>query len=314
MPRKSLRTLAIIITALLITSLLPFFDDSSEAHAIGDLYGTGSYVCWESTGNTRNISYNQIAEFPKASSQKTSYKNISVKKSKTSAKSARSQIKKAKKAYPVWEKTSYRWTKGSYKRVTTYKQTVVKAVIKGKKATVTRTVRRMTITETYKHFKREYPVSLLAPLIDPRVADAFEARGWRLYLNTSMKDAAENTPYKGDDFLTGLTTCDTINGTFVKRVDVRVPEVAYHELGHFLAVETDRSDLTGEFKVIVKKEYYNKGNPVKPHAGLNAEEYFADAFAAYCENPSTLKKKAPGTWSYIRKQIDALEYIPESDL
>lgn len=304
--KKTLRNIIIIVIAvaaiLNVSSMMTGF----EVHAFGDLYASKNATIWDSTAYTKNASLTQTAKLPKASAAKTTYKDIKKKTTATSAKKAKAMVKKAKKAAPVWEKTSYQWTNGKFQRITVYKTTTVKASIKNKKAKVTKIQRRMIVTETYKHFKKEYRVSDLAPLTDNRVARAYEKKGWKLYVNTNMKGATDGLHFGDDEFLTGLTTATTRNGKSIKQIDVRVPEVAYHELGHFVAIETGRSDLTAEFKTIMKKEYNKNGNPVKPHAGLNAEEYFADAFAAYCESPSALKAKAPGTYAYIVKQINAL--------
>lgn len=299
--KKYIRNFSLIMMILVcMVSILPLMDsDSSNVYAIGNTYSTKSATCWESSNLTVNISAGlEKQTLVKPASTAVSYKTLSKKtlKSTVSRKGSAST-----KTSTAWVSTSYQWTSSAYKRIRTYRETTVKTTFSGKKKSVTTTVRRKTVAETYKHFNTAININAAAPLADQRVRSSFVKSGWKLYYNSSMSGISGN-----DNYMTGLTRDTTINGKTVKQIDVRVPEVTYHELGHYLALATGRSDITSEFKSIMKSEYGRNGNPVKPQGSITAEEYFADAFAAYCENASVLKAKAPKTCAYIAKQINKL--------
>ena len=157
--KKTLRTAMIIVIAAAALLNISFVLNTSEVHAFGDLYATKSTTVWDSTKNTKNASLNQSAKLPKATSSKTTYNTVSKKSATMSVKAAKSVVNKAKKAAPVWKKTSYQWTNGKFQRITIYQDTIEKAAKSGKKMKVTKTLREKVVTETYKHFKKEYAVS-----------------------------------------------------------------------------------------------------------------------------------------------------------
>ena len=85
---------------------------------------------------------------------------------------------------------------------------------------------------------------------------------------------------------------------------ITLENVTYHELGHFVAWITDRSDLTNKMQQLKKEED-------KRHTE-NATEYFADSYMRWVLNRNQLKKEQPRTYQYIKEQIDYISKTPIS--
>ena len=85
---------------------------------------------------------------------------------------------------------------------------------------------------------------------------------------------------------------------------ITLENVTYHELGHFVAWITDRSDLTNKMQQLKKEED-------KRHTE-NAAEYFADSYMRWVLNRNQLKKEEPRTYQYIKEQIDYIRKTPIS--
>lgn len=83
-----------------------------------------------------------------------------------------------------------------------------------------------------------------------------------------------------------------------------------HEMGHFLSRLQQSADSTKKFKYIYQAEKYKykslPGKKDKKYVTKNCKEYFAQSFADYTIRPSILKKNRPGTYTYIKKQVESI--------
>lgn len=82
--------------------------------------------------------------------------------------------------------------------------------------------------------------------------------------------------------------------------------IVYHELGHYLAYTTGKTDLTDEFINIYEKEYKKFDGDNKAYVTSTCREYFAESYRDYVTRKSHLKKTRPKTYRYIEEVLDML--------
>ncbi len=82
-------------------------------------------------------------------------------------------------------------------------------------------------------------------------------------------------------------------------------EAIYHELGHFVAFVAGNVDTTAEFQKIYASEKSKfvgtRGND--SYVTSTAEEYFAESYQDYVENPTALKSARPQTYTYVANAV-----------
>lgn len=124
----------------------------------------------------------------------------------------------------------------------------------------------------------EYSVAQAAPLVNAKVANAFQKMGFKIVVNPGVSYA-------------GLFDSRSQSIT-MKRINATI----YHELGHFVAFLAGNYDLSVEFKAIFEKEkaLYTMTN--KAYVLQNSAEYFAESFKNYTLEPEMLKATRPETF------------------
>lgn len=131
----------------------------------------------------------------------------------------------------------------------------------------------------------EYNVAQAAPVVNSKVANAFQKMGFKIVVNPSVSYA-------------GLFDARSQSIT-MKKINTTV----YHELGHFVAFLAGNYDMSAEFKAIFEKEkaLYTMSN--KAYVLQNSAEYFAESFKNYTLEPAQLKASRPATFQAIETAL-----------
>ena len=157
--------------------------------------------------------------------------------------------------------------------------------------TVKTTVTKTTVTNTAEPVTTPVTngtaaVTQIAPAADKRVLNAFQKLGFQVVIQSDV-------PYSG--------LCDAKTRTItLKQADA---DVAYHELGHFLAFIAGNVDRSSAFQQIFQNEKSKYTAYDKGYALQNSAEYFAQSFRDYTENPAALKASRPQTYAAIQQAL-----------
>ena len=116
--------------------------------------------------------------------------------------------------------------------------------------------------------------------------NAFQKLGFQVVIQSDV-------PYSG------LFAADKATIT-LKEADAGV---AYHELGHFLAFIAGNVDRSSAFQQIFQNEKSKYTAYDKGYVLQNSEEYFAQSFRDYTENPAALKASRPQTYAAIQQAL-----------
>lgn len=154
--------------------------------------------------------------------------------------------------------------------------------------------------------KLKHDIKKAAPKAEQKILDIFNATGFKLkYRNIGNWTYGLTSIYDYDKSITLSTELlDTSKRIWKGSEQITLENVTYHELGHFVAWITDRSDLTNKMQQLKKEED-------KRHTE-NAAEYFADSYMRWVLNRNQLKKEQPRTYQYIKEQIDYIRKTPIS--
>lgn len=163
-------------------------------------------------------------------------------------------------------------------QVTTVKTTVTKTTVSN---TATPTSTQLTPTVT----NGTVAVTQIAPAADKRVLNAFQKLGFQVVIKSDV-------PYSG------LFDAQKASIT-LKQADATV----YHELGHFLAFIAGNVDRSSAFQQIFQNEKSKYTAYDKGYVLQNSEEYFAQSFRDYTENPAALKASRPQTYAAIQQAL-----------
>ena len=84
-------------------------------------------------------------------------------------------------------------------------------------------------------------------------------------------------------------------------------DVAYHELGHFVAFAAINADRTSEFQSVyqAEKSKYTKYN--KTYVCSSASDYFAESYKDYILEKSKLKSERPRTYAAIQEAVNDIK-------
>lgn len=184
------------------------------------------------------------------------------------------------------KKTSKVISKTAEKKVTENK-TVKKVVkttltkksnIKKIKTTVTTTIK--TSTTTYK----QETVNSIKKKVPANVMNAFNELGFTININSKLPNAGNFSTSKH------CIQLKTANSSHL-----------LHEMGHFLSCLKDNAAKSDEFVYIYKSEKDKYKGSNKEYIISTNDEYFAESYRDYVENPSKLKKERPKTYTYINK-------------
>lgn len=221
---------------------------------------------------------------------KTASKKTYKKKGKTTTKKTTKRTKSASSSTTtvtvVGTSVMNQYKKGSKvnTQVTTTKTTVTKTVMSEQ----TEALQRQMTTGS-----GNISVSTLAPLVDSRVANAYNTLGFSIKMNSGVS-------------YSGLFDARSRSIT-LKRADSTI----YHELGHFLAFIAGNYDMSSEFQGIYNREKSKYTAFNKAYVLSNSSEYFAESFKNYTLEPAQLQATRPETY---RAMQTALSRVTDSQV
>lgn len=255
-----------------VPELVTYIDEDSVVQIQEDETPLASPRVTKSTKTTKST---------KKISLKSAASKTYAQKGKTTTKKKTTKIKSAQKTVTTETVTvtsiTNNYKKGSKinTQVTTVKTTVTKT-------TVTNTAEPVTTPVT----NGTAAVTQIAPAADKRVLNAFQKLGFQVVIQSGV-------PYSG------LFAADKATIT-LKEADAGV---AYHELGHFLAFIAGNVDRSSAFQQIFQNEKSKYTAYDKGYVLQNSEEYFAQSFRDYTENPAALKASRPQTYAAIQQAL-----------
>lgn len=259
-----------------VPELVTYIDEDSVVQIQEDETPLASPKVTKSTKTTKST---------KKISLKSASSRTYTQKGKTTTKKKTTKIKSAKKTVTTETVTvtsiTNNYKKGSKinTQVTTVKTTVTKTTVTNTAApTTTRPITPVT--------NGTVAVTQIAPAADKRVLNAFQKLGFQVVIQS-------NVPYSG------LFAADKATIT-LKQADA---DVAYHELGHFLAFIAGNVDRSSAFQQIFQNEKSKYTAYDKGYVLQNSEEYFAQSFRDYTKNPAALKASRPQTYAAIQQAL-----------
>ncbi|MCR5666844.1 MAG: hypothetical protein K6G01_08440 [Eubacterium sp.] len=232
-------------------------------------------------------------EVPLSDGEKVSKKKETLsKKTTTSTKKLSKKSKKSKtnkKTTVKWKKvtSSTRTSKVCKKTITT---TVKKTVYKkgSKKAKVKTTVTKTLETTTTVTENGEYNIATYAKKADSELISKFKSSGYTYVIDSTLSTTGVFSPTR-------------------KLISLAYhSDVVYHELGHYLAYVTGKSDKSTDFAAIYEEEKDDYAGTNKSYVTSTAAEYFAQSYRLYCTDASTLKKTCPKTYAFIEDRLAEL--------
>ena len=254
-----------------VPELVTYIDEDSVVQIQEDETPLASPKVTKSTKTTKST---------KKISLKSAASKTYAQKGKTTTKKKTTKTKSAKKTVTTETVTvtsiTNNYKKGSKinTQVTTVKTTVTKTTVTNTAAPVTAPVTNGTVA-----------VTQIAPAADKRVLNAFQKLGFQVIIQSGV-------PYSG--------LCDAETRTItLKQAD----ETVYHELGHFLAFVAGNIDTSAAFQQIFQNEKSKYTAYDKGYVLQNSEEYFAQSFRDYTENPAALKASRPQTYAAIQQAL-----------
>ena len=255
-----------------VPELVTYIDEDSVVQIQEDETPLASPKVTKSTKTTKST---------KKISLKSASSRTYARKGKTTTKKKTTKTKSAKKTVTTVTVTvtsiTNNYKKGSKinTQVTTVKTTVTKTTVTNTAAPVTTPVTDGTVA-----------VTQIAPAADKRVLNAFQKLGFQVVIQS-------NVPYSG--------LCDAKTRTItLKQADA---DVAYHELGHFLAFIAGNVDRSSAFQQIFQNEKSKYTAYDKGYVLQNSAEYFAQSFWDYTKNPAALKASRPQTYAAIQQAL-----------
>ena len=259
-----------------VPELVTYIDEDSVVQIQEDETPLASPKVTKSTKTTKST---------KKISLKSASSRTYTQKGKTTTKKKTTKIKSAQKTVTTETVTvtsiTNNYKKGSKinTQVTTVKTTVTKTTVTN--TTVTNTAEPVTTPVT----NGTVAVTQIAPAADKRVLNAFQKLGFQVVIQSGV-------PYSG--------LCDAETRTItLKQAD----ETVYHELGHFLAFVAGNIDTSAAFQQIFQNEKSKYTAYDKGYVLQNSEEYFAQSFRDYTENPAALKASRPQTYAAIQQAL-----------
>ena len=255
-----------------VPELVTYIDEDSVVQIQEDETPLASPKVTKSTKTTKST---------KKISLKSAASKTYAQKGKTTTKKNTTKTKSAKKTVTTETVTvtsiTNNYKKGSKinTQVTTVKTTVTKTTVTNTAEPVTTPVTNGTVA-----------VTQIAPAADKRVLNAFQKLGFQVVIQSDV-------PYSG--------LCDAKTRTItLKQADA---DVAYHELGHFLAFIAGNVDRSSAFQQIFQNEKSKYTAYDKGYALQNSAEYFAQSFRDYTKNPAALKASRPQTYAAIQQAL-----------
>ena len=255
-----------------VPELVTYIDEDSVVQIQEDETPLASPKVTKSTKTTKST---------KKISLKSAASKTYAQKGKTTTKKKTTKTKSAKKTVTTETVTvtsiTNNYKKGSKinTQVTTVKTTVTKTTVTNTAEPVTTPVTNGTVA-----------VTQIAPAADKRVLNAFQKLGFQVVIQSDV-------PYSG--------LCDAKTRTItLKQADA---DVAYHELGHFLAFIAGNVDRSSAFQQIFQNEKSKYTAYDKGYALQNSAEYFAQSFRDYTKNPAALKASRPQTYAAIQQAL-----------
>ncbi|MDO4522096.1 MAG: hypothetical protein Q4B57_02995 [Eubacteriales bacterium] len=309
MKKRSLRTGCAALAALVLT--VGVFGYQRESKETGSLPELVSYVDTLDGSITIPREEVPLASAPvkdtktttKTSTKKIKMKTKATKTAKTTTrKTARSEKTAVSAQKRVETNTTILTTKqtrtkrnSNIKTVKTTVKTTVTTIttalsgeMKGQKAEDASQQIRQTEAVQASAGQSKASIRSLAPKTHTNVLSAFERMGFTVSINPTAN----------------------YSGRFDARARLIVlqksgDEAIYHELGHFVSFAAGNVDVTPEFGTIyaAEKDALVASRNNKEYVTSSAEEYFAESYQDYVENPAGLLAARPKTYEFIAAAV-----------
>lgn len=132
-------------------------------------------------------------------------------------------------------------------------------------------------------------VESLRGTVTPALMSAFDQLAFNIVVNPNAANLGYFSTSKHSIELRSVST-----GTF------------RHEMGHFLDVVKNMPSRSSEFTIIYTKEKDLYTGTSSSYIRSTAQEYFAQSYRNYLENPSQLQAERPETYAFIEAQISSV--------
>ena len=125
---------------------------------------------------------------------------------------------------------------------------------------------------------------------DPELVNVFKNNNWKIILTTADLN---QLLYNGET--TGVTGCTVENKKAIYVQAGDHSDCVIHEMGHFLDFMAGEGSKSTAFKKLYEEEGTNLSN----YGASSADEFFAEVYYYFITDPTTLKNKAPKSYSYL---------------
>lgn len=258
--------------------------------ALGDVPGSNV----KSTSTTKKTSKTTKKNVTlKTASNKTYTKSLGTKTSKNSKTVKKNETTTVKTDSTVAVTTTEKYTKNKkIKTVTTKTVTTTKTTTTVVLPTNTPAPAANTQVASNAGSKQsgntEVSIRTIAPLLDSRVANAFETLGFKVVIDPSVS-------YSGYfDAKAQSITLRAANDTI------------YHEVGHFLAFIAGNVDRSTNFQSVYGAEKASFPGMNKVYATQSASEFYAESYREYVLHKGDLVAKCPKTSSTLEASLNTV--------
>lgn len=256
-------------------------------------------------------------------------------KTKTSTKTTTKRTKLKKKSKKTSKKTTRKTKKSSSVKVTgtqkiatatTTLTTATTSLKKNSKVKTVKTVVKTTVTTTTTNIASSANNATSGTTASKPAATttaATTASKSTVAIRSIAPKAHSNvlSAYEKLNFTVTVDSTVSYSGKFDARsqsiiVRKNSDEAIYHELGHFVAFMAGNADRTSEFQKIYasEKSKFSATRGNGDYVTSSAEEYFAESYQDYVENPTGLQSARPQTYAYIVNAVSKVTDAKVSQL
>lgn len=293
MKRKILMTVICGCVVAALTGLQVYYYQLNQIPNKSNFSNT-DYVGVDNIEETIEVEGNTLIpdqEVPLAGSNASGVK-VSVKKSTSSSKKSIRLSYASSRSVIVTRKTTRKQSSSAVKAAATVEKDIT--TVTTQKSNYTRGSRKVSVltkvaktvkTTTMPKAVRTGNIKSAAKKAGAKVLSSFEDEGYKYEINTGCK-------------YVGLFSSSN------RKLTLRYQSnVIYHELGHYVAYTTGKTDSTSEFEKIYKAEKSKYTGSNKSYVVQNVHEYFAESYKDYILRKSTLKAQRPQTYAYIKSVL-----------
>lgn len=253
-------------------------------------------------------------------------------KTKTSTKTTTKRTKLKKKSKKTSKKTTRKTKKSSNVKVTgtqkiatdtTTLTTATTSLKKNSKVKTVKTVVKTTVTTTTTNIASSSKKTSTDSKPAATTTAANTASKSTVAIRSIAPKAHSNvlSAYEKLNFTVTVDSTVGFSGKFDARsqsiiVRKNSDEAIYHELGHFVAFMAGNADKTSEFQSIYasEKSKFSATRGNGDYVTSSAEEYFAESYQDYVENPTGLQSARPQTYAYMVNAVSKVTDAKVSQL